>query len=462
MSAKPPDRLRILIVDDESVVRESLAGWFEEDGHTVKTASDARSALTLIRSATWDIALVDIKMPGMDGLELQRRIHEAAPQTTVIIMTAFASVDTAVQALKEGAYDYIVKPFDPEHLSHLIQKTSERNSLVRENLNLKDRLANVAPATPILGESPAIRRALELIETVAVTDTTVLITGESGSGKELVARAIHEKSARGLMPLVVVNCGALPEGTLESELFGHERGAFTGALYRHKGKFELADGGTLFLDEVAEVSARIQVELLRVLEEKRVTRLGGSQTVRADFRLVAATNKNLYEEMKAGRIREDLYYRLNVFHIHLPPLRERAGDIPILATALVERLARSMNCSTPRISEKAMSLLNDYTWPGNVRELANALERALVVERAEGAGIIEPRHLPVSRTAPGAEVPDSCRQAGDDSVSLATMEKRHIDRVLKKVDWNISEAARILDLDRSTVYHKIRQYELLK
>jgi two-component system, NtrC family, response regulator HydG len=462
MSARPPDRLRILIVDDESVVRDSLAGWFEEDGHTVKTASDARSALTLIRSATWDIALVDIKMPGMDGLELQRRIHEAAPQTTVIIMTAFASVDTAVQALKEGAYDYIVKPFDPEHLSHLVRKTSERNSLVRENLNLKYRLANVAPATPILGESPAIRRALELIETVAATDTTVLITGESGSGKELVARAVHEKSARSLMPLVVVNCGALPEGTLESELFGHERGAFTGALYRHKGKFELADGGTLFLDEVAEVSARIQVELLRVLEEKRVTRLGGSQTVRADFRLIAATNKNLHEEMKAGRIREDLYYRLNVFHIHLPPLRERAGDIPILATALVERLARSMNCSTPRISEKAMALLNDYTWPGNVRELANALERALVVERAEGAGIIEPRHLPVSRTAPGAEVPGSSRHAGDDSVTLATMEKRHIDRVLKKVDWNISEAARILDLDRSTVYHKIRQYELAK
>jgi two-component system response regulator HydG len=459
------DCLRILIVDDESVVRESLAGWFEEDGHTVRTASDARAALTLVRGAAWDVALVDIKMPGMDGLELQRRIHEAAPQTTVIIMTAFASVDTAVQALKEGAYDYIVKPFDPEHLSHLIRKTSERNNLVRENLRLRDSLATVTPVTPILGESPAIRRALELIETVAMTDTTVLVTGESGTGKELVARAIHGRGARALMPLVVVNCGALPEGTLESELFGHERGAFTGALYRHKGKFELADGGTLFLDEVGEVSPRIQVELLRVLEEKQVTRLGGSQTVRADFRLIAATNKSLHEEMQAGRIREDLYYRLNVFHIHLPSLRERRGDIPILALSLVERLAQSMNVPTPRISDRAMQLLDDYTWPGNVRELANALERALVIQRAGGRGVLEPEHLPIGRSMRGDEVvPAAAPGAGNggEPATLAAMEKIHIDRVLKGADWNVSETARILGVDRSTVYHKMKQYGLQK
>jgi DNA-binding NtrC family response regulator len=457
MNAKAEDRLRILVVDDEAVVRESLANWFQEDGHTVQAASDAKEALYIIKKSPWDLALVDIKMPGMDGLELQKRIREAAPGTTVIIMTAFASVDTAVQALKDGAYDYITKPFDPEHLTHLIRNIAERRDLVRENLSLKDKLAAAAESPPILGRSPAIRRAIELIHTVAPTDTNVLITGESGTGKELVARAIHVGSPRAFMPLVVVNCGALPEGILESELFGHERGAFTGAHYRHKGKFELADGGTLFLDEIGEISSKIQVEILRVLEEKKVTRLGDTKPVRADFRLVAATNKDLKHEVAEGRFREDLYYRLNVFHIALPPLRDRQEDIPILAEALVERLARSMNRPVPAIEPEAMELLEAYDWPGNVRELANALERALVVARREEGGGIRREHLPVM--TPTGELPSS---SDDPEASLASVERAHILRVLEETGWNISRTARVLGVDRTTVYNKIKQYGLEK
>jgi DNA-binding NtrC family response regulator len=452
MDTQKSDRMRILVVDDEVIVRQSLSQWFEEDGHEVGSAGDAREALTLLRAGHWDLALVDIKMPGMDGLELQRRILEADPDTTVIIMTAYASVETAVRALKEGAYDYITKPFDPDHLAHLVRKTAERRVLRRENLNLRQQLALVVQPTPIVGHSPSIKRVLELIATVAPTETTVLITGESGTGKELVARAIHASSPRAYMPLVVVNCGALPEGTLESELFGHERGAFTGAQYRHKGKFELAHGGTLFLDEIAEVSPKIQVELLRVLEEKKVTRLGGTQSVEADFRTVAATNKRLRDEVKAGRFREDLYYRLNVFHIELPPLRERRDDIPELAKAFVERLARAMNRREPELTKPALAALCAHDWPGNVRELANAIERAMVVRRD---GPIRAEDLPIL-AAEGAPGPASSGR------SLAEVERVHVERVLAECDWNISQAARLLDVDRATVYHKIKQYGLVR
>jgi two-component system response regulator HydG len=309
----------------------------------------------------------------------------------------------------------------------------------------------VVEAEPILGDSPAIHRVLELVRTVAPTETTVLITGESGTGKELVARAIHAHSPRAYMPLVVVNCGALPEGTLESELFGHERGAFTGAQYRHKGKFELADGGTLFLDEIAEISPRIQVELLRVLEEKQVVRMGGTKPVRADFRTVAATNKHLQSEVKAGRFREDLYYRLNVFHIGLPSLRERREDIPLLAAAFLAKFARAMNRPAPALEPEALHLMESYEWPGNVRELANAMERAIVVEKGDR---IRATSLPIGIAA---ETPPD-RNGG--IRSLAAVERRHIQQVLDSTGWNISQAARILDVDRTTVYNKIKQHGL--
>jgi DNA-binding NtrC family response regulator len=444
--------LRILVVDDEIIVRDSLKNWLREDGHTVEAAADARQALTMLRESPWDMVLIDIKMPGMDGLELQRRIHDIDKDIAVIIMTAYASVETAVQALKEGAQDYITKPFDPEHLAHIVRKTSQQRALVRENLQLRQQLADVVQPTPILGHSSSMRRVVELVNTVAPTETTVLITGESGTGKELVARAIHSLSPRAYMPLVVVNCGALPEGTLESELFGHERGAFTGAQYRHKGKFELADGGTLFLDEVGEISPKIQVELLRVLEEKRVVRLGGTRAVQADFRTVAATNRDLTAAMKEGRFREDLYYRLNVFHISLPPLRERREDVPELAQALAQRHAQSMNRPTPKFSEEAMRVLQAYSWPGNVRELNNAIERSMVVQN--GAEI-RAQDLPYGVRA-GAEA----RAAASGPRSLVEAEKAHVKRILDEVGWNISEASRVLEVDRGTVYNKIKQFGL--
>lgn len=446
--------LHILVVDDESIVRASLKNWFEEDGHVVQGAADAKEALRLFKEKHWDLALVDIKMPGMDGLELQRRILKASPDTTVIIMTAYASVETAVQALKEGALDYVTKPFDPERLSHLIRNTAEQHKLVRENIKLKRQLARAVQPAPILGESPAIQRIIKLIDTVAPTEATVLITGESGTGKELVARAIHANSPRAYMPLVVVNCGALPEGTLESELFGHERGAFTGAQFRHKGKFEVADGGTLFLDEIAEISQKSQVELLRVLEDKQVTRLGGTKPVATDFRTVAATNKDLTAEVEQQRFRDDLYYRLNVFQIDLPPLRARPEDIQILARAFVERLAQSMNRPRPDISTATMDILFRHVWPGNVRELANAMERAMVVCRGD---TIRPQDLPISCPPSHAR-----HAAGANRMSLAAAEKRHVETVLQESEWNITRAARILDVDRTTIYNKIKQYGLTK
>jgi DNA-binding NtrC family response regulator len=345
----------ILVVDDEQIVRESLGAWLKEDGHEVRLCADGRQALAAAREERFELALVDLKMPGMDGLELARRLREASPKIMIVVMTAFASVDTAVRALKEGAYDYITKPFDPEVLSHLLKRAREKRDLQRQNRGLRENLQAALKPPKIRGRSAAVRRVVELVENVAPTDTGVLITGESGVGKELVARAIHAGSKRALMPLIIVNCGALPEGTLESELFGHERGAFTGAQFRHKGKFELADGGTLFLDEIGEISARIQVELLRVLEEKKVVRMGGHASVRADFRVVAATNRDLAREVSEGRFREDLFYRLNIFHIHVPSLRDRREDVEELALHFATRLAHQMNRAVPAIERDATS-----------------------------------------------------------------------------------------------------------
>ncbi len=403
----PAAAMRILIVDDETIVRESLGAWFRQDGHAVDVAEAAKEALRLVSANRYDLAFLDIKMPGMDGLELQTRLAAADPELTIVLMTAYASVETAVNAMKAGAYDYIVKPFDPDDLSLLVRRAAEHRSLRAENLRLKKSLESAAGPPPLLGTSAAMSHVLELVKTVAASDSTVLITGESGTGKEVVARAIHGYSSRRYNPMVVVNCGALPEGILESELFGHEAGAFTGARARHKGRFEAAEGGTIFLDEIGDVSPKVQVELLRVLEEKEVTRLGGSAPVPVDFRIITATNRDLAGAVASGAFREDLYWRLNVVHIQIPPLRERPEDVPVLATHFLARFAQSMSRRPMRFSPEALDALAGYPWPGNVRELQNAIERAVVVGRG-GAGAggrpARARHPGAGRPRSGARL----------------------------------------------------------
>lgn len=445
----------ILIVDDELSVRNSLYKWFKEDGYRVDTAADAKEALKKMEENPWDIILLDIKMPGMNGLELQERIREIDPSIVVIMITAYASVDTAVQALKAGAFDYITKPFDPDDLEHLIRNAIEKRQLTRENLQLKQKITQLTAQETIIAESPQMQHVLQMVDTVAQTDSTVLIHGESGTGKEVIARAIHNRSQRRLFPLVAVNCGAFPETLLESELFGHERGAFTGAQYRRKGKIELADGGTLFLDEIGDISPKTQLDLLRVLETHQFTRLGGNQVVHSDFRLICATNKNLEEEVRKGNFREDLYYRINVFFILIPPLRERKEDIPALAHYFLQKYARTMNKPFTDIAPDAMQLLKEYRWPGNVRELENAIERAMVVGVPPA---IQARDLPFFQTVnapdPAAPVPESD--------SLEAIEKAHILSVLNRTGWNIKRSAEILKIDRVTLYNKIKKFNLQK
>ncbi len=437
----------ILVVDDELIVRESLTKWFREDGFRTDAAENAAAALRKLQSSCWDIILVDIKMPGMDGIELLQRIKELKNDIIVIIITAFASVDTAVKALKQGAYDYVTKPIDPDYLDHLISKALNERSLVRENIKLKDAVSELSEKDVIIGESPEMQRVIEMVKTVAPTDTTVMIRGESGTGKELIARAIHNQSQRKYFPIVTVNCGALTETLLESELFGHEKGAFTGAQYRRKGKVELADGGTLFLDEVGNISPKTQMDLLRVLETKQFMRVGGSEIIHSDFRVICATNCDLEAAVRDGRFREDLYYRLNVFSIPLPPLRARRGDIAKLAHYFLEQYSKEMGKPRHGFTAEAMHALKAYDWPGNVRELENAIERAMVV--SDGP-VIDKQHLPVQTVLP----------ATADGKRLEDVERRHIERILHETGWNISRSASILDIDRVTLYHKIEKFGL--
>ncbi len=438
---------KILVVDDDQVVRDSLGKWFDSEGYHAGLAANAREALATFQRERWDMALIDVKMPGVDGIELQSRLREIDPELPVIIMTGYASVETAVRALKNGAYDYITKPFDPDELVHLVGKALDHHRARREADRLKDNLQEVLPKSDLIGQSPATRHVLELVETVAPTDATVLITGESGTGKEVVARAIHANSPRRLMPMVVIHCGALTETLLESELFGHERGAFTGAQFRKKGKFEVADGGTVFLDEISDISLKTQTDLLRVLQEKEIVRVGGTHPVKVDFRCVAATNRRLEDMVKEGSFRPDLYYRLNVFCIDLPPLRERLEDVPLLASHFLKRFADSMNRAVPRLSHEALELLLAYRWPGNVRELENAIERAMLITREKE---IQPADFPfqLQKVSP------------EESLTLEDVERRHIHRVVEDSQWNLSRAARILRIDRTTLYNKLKRYGL--
>jgi DNA-binding NtrC family response regulator len=439
-------KISILIVDDEESVRDSLQNWFLEDGYQVDCAENARVALKFLENHQVDIVLADIKMPGMDGLEMLRRIKMLRKEVIVIVMTAFATVDTAVMALKDGAFDYVTKPFDPDDLSHLIRNASRQIELINENEVLKSRVSNLEQVDDLIGESEAMKGVLQQIGSVAQSNSSVIITGESGTGKELVARAIHANSARKFYPMVSVHCGALSESLLESELFGHEKGAFTGAIYNRKGRFEMADNGTIFLDEIATISPKMQVELLRVLETKSFVRVGGNKEIMSDFRVICATNRDLKNMVEQGLFREDLYYRLNVVTIHVPPLRDRVNDIPLLIDYFIRKYCASMNKPLLTIDEAAIRRMESYPFPGNIRELENMVERAIVVGNGKKITV---RDLPFAK-----DVADSSVE------SLEEFEKKFIQQILVKYNWNISRASKALQVDRVTLYNKIKKYNL--
>jgi DNA-binding NtrC family response regulator len=442
------DKTAILVVDDEAAVRNSLSSWFQKDGFTTGAAADAVEALKKLAERSWDIILLDIKMPNIDGMELLQRIRRINPDIVVIMITAYATVDTAVEALKGGAFDYVMKPIDPDDLSRIVRKAVEQRKLVRENLRLRTRVQEFAPEEDLLGKSAKIQKVRDTVESLAESDVSVLIRGDSGTGKELIARLIHAKSPRRHCPIVPVNCGAFTETLLESELFGHEKGSFTGAQYKHRGKLEIAAGGTLFLDEIGTISMKTQVDLLRVLDTKQFTRVGGNQVISTDFRVISATNQDLEQLVKDGQFREDFYYRINVFPLIAPSLAERREDISILAKHFLKLYARQIKKKIDRFTPEALKSLEEHNWPGNVRELKNAIERACVVSSGPE---ITAEDLPI-HVRDNSEKPVAS--------TLEAVEKAHIVEMLERSGWNITQTAQALGIDRVTLYNKIKKYSL--
>lgn len=444
---------RILVVDDEEVARESLAVWLKEDGYTVETAASGQDAVGKALQHDYAIYFVDLKMPGgMDGLETMRELRRIHPDAVVVIITAFATVETAIRAMKEGAQEYIVKPCNLDEISLLVDRIIQVRNLQRENAILRKKLSRRYRLHDIISKNPQMHEIFRLIEQVAPLRSTILIQGESGTGKELVARAIHYSGDRADKPFISVSCGALAETLLESELFGHEKGSFTGAAARKKGKFELAEGGTLLLDEIGDIPAKLQVDLLRVLQERSFYRVGGTEEVKVDVRIIAATNRDLRAAVEQGTFRDDLYYRLNVINIVIPPLRERREDIPLLAEFLLERLCHELGREIDDISKDAVRLLMNYDWPGNVRELENAMERAMVTCQDRVLGQSDFAFLLRDDRSKGWSVPPT--------MSLQELEKLAIVSTLDRTRGNIKESAEILGIDRSTLYDKLKRYEI--
>jgi DNA-binding NtrC family response regulator len=440
---------KILIVDDEKIIRESLYHWFEDDGYTVEAAESGESALKKFLVESSDLLLVDLKMPGMGGLELLKEVKKINSETIVIMITAYASVNSAIAAIKDGAYDYVTKPIDPDDLANLVSKALEQKNLRLENKMLKNNIDEISGSDSIIGENPAMKKVHEQITTAAQNNTAVMIRGESGTGKESTAKAIHNKSIRKYFPFVSVKCGALTESMLRSELFGEEAGT-AGNQITKKGKFEIVDGGTLYIDEVSSISPKMQVEILNVLETNRFTRVGGNEPIQTNFRLISAANENIERLIKEDKFRQDLYYKLNVFTIELPPLRERKDDILLLANEFIKKFTKSISRPAKEISQEAADFLINYDWPGNVRELENAIERALVVGKSETI-IVDDLPFRIASVEFNPE---------EDKESLSVIEKKHILRVLNKNKWNISRSAQVLEIDRVTLYNKINKYNL--
>jgi DNA-binding NtrC family response regulator len=442
---------RILVVDDEANARTALAEILRQEKYAVETAADGFKALARMEEFEPDLVLTDLKMPGMDGVELLRKVHDADPDLPVVLMTAFGAVETAVSAMREGASDYLTKPLNTDELLLVLAGALERRRLRRETQVLRTQLAERYKFENIVGSSPEMQTVFKAIAQVAPSRATVLLTGESGTGKELVAAAIHHRSPRAHGPFVRLHCAALAESLLESELFGHERGAYTGADRRREGRFEQADGGTLFLDEIGEISHSTQVKLLRVLQERQFERVGGNQTLSVDVRVIAATNKDLKALVDAGQFREDLFYRLNVINIRLPSLRERPSDVPALAMHFLKRYAAENAKAVERISDAALAQIVRYDWRGNVRELENVIERAVVL--AEGA-TIEPHHLP-------PEIGNNERADHQPTIpgsSMADIERYAILRTLEAVGGSTSKAADLLGISVRKIQYKLLEY----
>ncbi len=440
----------VLVVDDEEVMCESLAAWLREDGYSVDTAGSGRQAIEKTRSKDYAVCFVDLKMPGgLDGLDTMREIRKLRPDAAIIIITAYATVDTAVAAIKQGAQEYVVKPCNPREISLMVSRILKVKRLERENAILREKLARQHRFQDLLSKSPRMSEIVDLSRQIANLPSTVLLRGESGTGKGLLARAIHNASNRASHPFVSVSCAALAETLLESELFGHEKGSFTGAVEKVKGKFEIAAGGTVFLDEIGDVSPKLQTDLLRVLEDKRFYRVGGSEEVAVDVRVIAATNTDLKKAVQEGRFRDDLYYRLNVIDIAIPPLRERREDIPLLTRYFIDRRSHELGKEISGISDDGLKALVDYDWPGNVRELENAIERAIVT--CGGSELREKDFAFLRRDERKAwPLP-----AG---MTLEEMERHAIAATLERHHGNIKESAAALGIDRSTLYDKIRKY----
>ncbi len=444
--------VEILIVDDEVNIRSAMLTILEKRGHHVKAVGNGEEAWAFLSQTPVELIITDLKMPGLSGMELLKKVKADHADTEVIVMTAYGSVESAVEAMRCGAYDYLTKPLEKERLPVVVEKALERRRLALENKRLREDLQTKARYECMIGASEPMHHVYELVEQVAGSDVTVLIVGESGTGKELVARALHHKSGRSQGPFVTLNCGALPDNLFESELFGYERGAFTGALTTKAGRFELADGGTLFLDEIGELSPKAQVDFLRVLETKEFRRLGGTKVVKVDTRIIAATNRNLEEAVKAGAFREDLYYRLNVIPICLPPLRHRIEDIPLLVESFMAEFTQAHQKDRVEVSPSALRLLKLYSWPGNIRELRNVIERLVVTVREK---VIQPAHLPLEVQASREEARTMVVTLGS---ALEEIEREVIRRTLAEVTNHRDKAATLLGISPRTLQYKIKEY----
>jgi two-component system response regulator AtoC len=438
-------RTKIVVVDDEDIVRESLRDWLDSVGYKVDIAESGDKALQIIKQKEIKIMIADLFMPGMNGIELMKKAREIVPTISTVIITAHGTIQTAITAIREGAYDYVEKPFCPEKVELLIKNLVEHQDLVEENISLRRKIEDRFHFEGIIAKSPKMLKIIELIKTVAPTSATILIIGKTGTGKEVIARAIHHQSPRQNRPFIATSCAALPESLLESELFGHEKGSFTGAEERKKGKFEAGDKGTLFLDEIGEINANTQIHLLRALEEKKITRVGGNEEINVDVRVIAATNKNLKTMVTQGKFREDLYYRLNVVTIELPPLKDRMEDILPLGEHFLKKYAEENNKGIKNFSDDVVKFMLNYSWPGNVRELENMIERGVILSKNTAISLDE---LPQ----------DIIHPTPVEGKTVEAVTRNHIINVLDETNGNISKAAEILGIRRMTLYNKLKRY----